>query len=166
MNVKEEIKRHRLPCGPMAVSIDGVCRRSLRDHFDMLLDKLTKETHPEGRNPEDEADLEAQDEFEEQGQVEETDEEKKERMLQEGKMKIDVKRELAKYEAKTAQEPEVEEEEEETDEEAKKRMIKEGKLKVDVKKVVQKYEDKEIPKPKLQGNSKMLQDPSGKIKKR
>lgn len=166
MNAKDEISKHRLPCGPMAISIDGVCRRSLRDHFDMLLDKLTKETHPEGRNPEDEADLEAQDEFEEQGKPEETDEEKRDRMLREGKMKIDVKRELAKYEADTAGEPEVEEEEEETDEEAKKRMIKEGKLKVDVKKVVQKYEDKVLPKPKLQGNSKMLQDPSGKIKKR
>ena len=65
-------------------------------------------------------------------------------------------------------------------------LIKEGKLKADVKKVVQKYEDKIMPKPKptatkpkaktadhseteedeLQGNSKLLQDISGKIKKR
>ncbi len=54
MNVKEEIKKHRLPCGPVTVGIDGVCRRRLRDHFDALLDRLTQETHPEGREAEEE----------------------------------------------------------------------------------------------------------------
>ena len=49
---------------------------------------------------------------------------------------------------------------EETEEEKKKRMIEEGKLKADVKKEVSKYEEK------LMGNSKLLQDPTGKIKKR
>ena len=48
MNTKKEIERHRLPCGPMTVSIDGVCRRRLRDQFDALLDRITQETHPEG----------------------------------------------------------------------------------------------------------------------
>jgi hypothetical protein len=103
-------------------------------------------------------------------------------MLADGKMKIDVKRELSRYEAETANEPEEEEEEEETDEEMKKRLVKEGKLKADVRKVVQKYEDKIMPKPKEkqkpktsdhaeaveeedeeQGNSKLLQRPDGKM---
>jgi len=137
MNTKEEIKRHRLPCGAATVSIESVCRRRLRDHFDAMLDRLTEETHPEGRDPEEE-DL---------------------------------------------NEVDLTEEPEETDEEKKKRMIQEGKLKADVKKIVKRYEDKIMPKPKtkaktsdhsepeedeedLMGNSKMLQDRTGKIQKR
>lgn len=167
MNAKKEIERHRLPCGPVAIAVDGTCRRRLRDHFDSLLDKLTEETHPEGVDKEI-LEMDEQVEMPEEPEQEETDEQKRERMLDEGKMKIDVKRELAKYEAETSEEPEEEEEEEETDDEMKKRLIQEGKLKVDVKKVVQKYEDKVMPKPKekTMGNSKMLQDRSGKIKKR
>lgn len=185
MNPKKEIERHRLPCGPVSIAIDGTCRRRLRDHFDSLLDRLTQETHPEGVDKEI-LEMEEQVEMPEEPEQEETAEEKRARMLDEGKMKIDVKRELAKYEAETSEDPEAEEEEEETDDEMKKRLIKEGKLKVDVRKVVQKYEDKVLPKPKtpakpkaktsdhsepeedeeLMGNSKMLQDISGKIKKR
>ena len=117
MNTKKEIERHKLPCGPMTVSIDGVCRRRLRDHFDALLDRLTKETHPEGVDNE----------------ILEMDEE------------VIVPEPVEK---------------EETDEEKKKRLIEEGKLKAEVKVAVEKH------KNKLMGNSKMLQDPSGKIKKR
>ena len=101
----------------MAVNIEGTCRRRLRDHYDMLLDKLTEEIHPAG-----------------------VDEEI-----------------LAMEEKVEIPEPE---EPEETDQEKKERLIKEGKLKAEVKKEVRKYEEK------LMGNSKMLQDPSGKIKKR
>lgn len=184
MNPKKLIEAHKLPCGPMSVAIDGVCRRRLKDHFDSLLDRLTQETHPSGVD-EEILEMEEQVELPEEPEQEETDEEKREKMLSDGKMKIDVKRELAKYEAETAEEPEEEEEEEETDDEMKKRLIKEGKLKADVKKVVQKYEDKIMPKPKtpakpktsdhsepeeeeedLQGNSKMLQNRTGKINKR
>jgi hypothetical protein len=114
MNVKEEIKKHRLPCGPVTVNIDGVCRRRLRDQFDSLLDRLSEETHPHGRDPEEE-DLDT---------------------------------------------VELQEEKEETRDEKKKRLIAEGKLRAEVSKEVGKY------KEKLMGNSKMLQDPSGKIKKR
>jgi hypothetical protein len=96
MNVKEEIKRHRLPCGAATVSIESVCRRRLRDHFDALLDRLTEETHPEGRDPEDE-DL---DDVELTEEPEETDKEKKERMIQEGKLKAEVKKEVKRYEDK------------------------------------------------------------------
>ena len=117
MNPKKEIERHRLVCGPMTIAIDGVCRRKLRDHFDALLDRLTQETHPEGVD----ADI----------------------------LELDEEVEI----------PEVKEPEE-TDKEKKERLIKEGKLKAEVKKEVQKYEEK------LMGNSRLLQDTSGKIKKR
>ena len=116
MNVKEEINKHRLPCGPMTIAIDGVCRRRLRDHFDALLDRLTQETHPEGKDPEeavDELDLQEQ-----EPEPEESREDKKERLIAEGKLRAEVSKEVGKY------------------------------------------------KEKLMGNSKMLQDPSGKIKKR
>jgi len=116
MNTKKEIERHRLPCGPMTVSIDGVCRRRLRDHFDALLDRLTKETHPEG--------------------------------VEEEILEVD------EVEIPEEKEPE------ESDKDKKKRLIEEGKLKAEVKVAVEKH------KNKLMGNSKMLQDPSGKIKKR
>lgn len=189
MNAKEEIKRHRLPCGPMAVSIESVCRRRLRDSMDALLDKLTRETHPEGVDK-DILEMEEQVDIPEDAEQEETEEQKKERMLREGKMKIDVKKELAKYEAKTTNDSEAGGEE--TDQEMKKRLIQEGKTRADVKKVVQKYEEKIMPKPKeasktkpkaktsdhaepedneprekrLQGNSKLLHDITGKIPKK
>ena len=117
MNPKKEIERHRLPCGPMSISVDGVCRRKLRDQFDALLDRLTQETHPEGVDSE----------------------------ILEMEEEVEI--------------PEVKEPEE-TDKEKKERLIKEGKLKADVKHAVDKY------KEKLQGNSKLLQDITGKIPKR
>ena len=116
MNTKKEIERHRLPCGPMTVSIDGVCRRRLRDHFDALLDRLTQETHPEG--------------------------------VEEEILEVD------EVEIPEEKEPE------ESDKDKKKRLIKEGKLKAEVKHEVEKH------KEKLMGNSKMLQNPTGKIQKR
>jgi len=116
MNTKREIERHRLPCGPVTVAIDGVCRKRLRDQFDALLDQLTKETHPEG----------VDDEILEVDEVEIPEEKRPE----------------------------------ESDKEKKERLIKEGKLKAEVKVAVEKH------KRKLMGNSKMLQDVSGKINKR
>lgn len=117
MNPKKLLERHLLPCGPMSVSVEGVCRRRLRDSMDALLDRLTQETHPDGVDTEI---LEMEEEVE-------------------------------------IPEPE---EPEETDDEKKERMIAEGKLKVDVKKAVKSYEEK------VMGNSKMLQNTSGKINKR
>jgi hypothetical protein len=116
MNTKKEIERHKLPCGPVTVAIDGTCRRRLRDNFDSLLDRLTRETHPGG--------------------------------VDEEILEVD--------EVEIPEDPE----KEESDDEKKKRLIKEGKLKAEVKVAVEKH------KNKLMGNSKMLQDPSGKIKKR
>ena len=98
MNTKKEIERHKLPCGPMTVSIDGVCRRRLRDHFDALLDRLTKETHPEGVEEEileiDEV------EIPEEKEPEESDKDKKKRLIEEGKLKAEVKHEVEKHKEK------------------------------------------------------------------
>lgn len=116
MNAKKEIERHRLPCGPMTVSVDGVCRRRLRDSMDALLDRLTQETHPEGI---DEEILEVDEvEIPEEPEPEETGKEKKDRLIREGKLKAEVKHEVEKHKAK------------------------------------------------LQGNSKLLQDTSGKLPKK
>lgn len=125
---KKLIEQFKIPCGPMAVSVDGVCRRRLRDSMDALLDRITQETHPEGRDPEDD-DLE--------------DDYKK---MQEEERKREAEMEAAAKE--------------ETIEEKKDRLIEEGRMKAEVKKEVSKYEEK------LMGNSRLLQSPSGKIKKR
>jgi hypothetical protein len=117
MNPKKLIEKHQLPCGPMSVSIDGVCRRRLRDSMDALLDRLTQETHPEGVDV-DILEMEEEVEVPEGSEPEETTEQKKERLIEEGKLKAEVKAEVEKY------------------------------------------------KEKLMGNSKLLQDRSGKIKKR
>ena len=182
MKAKELLEAHKIPCGPASIGADAICRRRLRDQFDALLDRLTEEVHPQGVD-EEILEMEEQVDLPEEGEQEETDEQKRERMLQEGKLKIDVKRELAAYEAESADDPEVETEEEETESEMKKRMIREGKLKADVKKVVKKYEDSIMPKPKPatkpktsdhaepedfeededQGNSKLLQRTDGKM---
>lgn len=116
MNAKSLIEKHKIPCGPMTVSVEGVCRRRLRDSFDALLDRLTQETHPEGKDPEeaiDELDLQEQ-----EPEPEESRDEKKKRLIEEGKLRAEVSKEVGKY------------------------------------------------KEKLMGNSKLLQDPSGKINKR
>ena len=91
MKKSEIISAHRLPCGPMEVKVDGVCRRRLRDEYDALLDSLTKLTHPEGKDPED-------DDPDNPLEQEEKLEDKKQRLLEEGKMKADVKNEIRKYE--------------------------------------------------------------------
>lgn len=83
----------------MAVNIEGVCRRRLKDHYDVLLDKLTAEIHPAGVDEEILA-MEEQVEIPEPKEPEETDDEKKERLIKEGKLKADVKKEVQKYEEK------------------------------------------------------------------
>jgi hypothetical protein len=52
MNPKEELEKRRLACGPMSVSVDGVCRRKLDEKYNTLLDRLTHEVHPEYVKPE------------------------------------------------------------------------------------------------------------------
>jgi hypothetical protein len=117
MRAKDLIEKHKIPCGPMSVSVEGVCRRRLRDHLDALLDRLTQETHPEGVDTEI-LEMEEEPEIPEEQEPEETRDEKKKRLIQEGKLRAEVSKEVGKY------------------------------------------------KEKLMGNSKMLQNPSGKIQKR
>lgn len=46
VSIKDKIeKMYRIPCGPVDISADGVCRRSLEDHLDALLDRLTEEVN-------------------------------------------------------------------------------------------------------------------------
>jgi hypothetical protein len=142
MNTKEKIKEHLLPCGPVTVSIDAVCRRRLRDHFDALLDRLTQETHPEGRDPEEE---ELEDEHEMQEEAKKKREETERQLENDDRMMDnDIETMLGH----------------ETLEDKKERLIEEGKMKAEVKKAVRDHEEK------LMGNSKMLQRTDGKIEKR
>jgi len=107
---KKLIEQHKIPCGPMTVSVEGVCRRRLRDSMDALLDRITKVTHPEGRDPDDDdleddykkiQEEERKREAEEEALAkEETIEEKKARLIEEGRMKAEVKKEVSKYEEK------------------------------------------------------------------
>ena len=99
MDAKKLIEKHLLPCGPMSVSVEGVCRRRLRDSMDALLDRLTEETHPEGVDPEI-LEMDEQVEIPEEKEPEETPEEKKKRMISEGKLKADVKKVVKSYEDK------------------------------------------------------------------
>lgn len=148
MNALEEISQHRIPCGPMTVAASGVCRRRLRDSYDKLLDRLTKEIHQEYTPPE----LPKNHKFDEKGDVVQKDELAKRGAAAKNKQKEDEK--MSKEREKNSpQSPEILESKRE-------KMLQEGKLKVDVKREVKEYEEK------LMGNSKMLQDTSGKIKKR
>lgn len=47
MNPKEELEKRRLVCGPLSVSVEGVCRRKLAEKYNTLLDRLTHEVHPD-----------------------------------------------------------------------------------------------------------------------
>ena len=148
MNAYEEIAQHRVPCGPMTVAAGGVCRRRLRDTYDQLLDRLTKEIHQEFVKPE----LPKDHKFDKDGSLIHKDELAKRDAAAKNKQKEDEK--MSKEREKNSpQSPEILESKRE-------KMLQEGKLKADVKKEVKTYEEK------LMGNSKMLQDTSGKIKKR
>lgn len=148
MNALEEISQHRIPCGPMTVAAAGVCRRRLKDSYDQLLDRLAKEIHQEYTPPE----LPKDHEFDKDGSLIHKDELAKRettvKSMQKGKEKAKKEREKNAPHA-----PEILES-------RKEKKLQEGKLKADVKKEVKEYEEK------LMGNSKMLQDTSGKIKKR
>lgn len=146
-------KRYRIPCGPMDISADGVCRRRLRDRFDDLLDKLTEQVHPE--MPESE--VPSGYEMDEKGNlVSEEDKKRKEEAAKaREKAEADVEKELSGFDKALSEIMD-----EEDIDQKKERLIEEGKMKAEVKAEIKKYEEK------LMGNSKMLQDISGKIPKR
>lgn len=107
-------KGYRIPCGPMDIKADAICRRSLKDHMDKLLDRLTMEINPGvPKNEIPKGMIVNEDGFIVGGKGE-TTEERKQRLIEEGKLRTEVQAEIRKY------------------------------------------------KETLQGNSKMLQDISGK----
>ena len=140
-NPKELIKIHKLPCGPVTIGIDGTCRRRLRDHFDALLDKLTQETHPEGADSEI-LEMEEEVEIPEPEEPEETDDERKIRLVREGKLKADVKKMVKKYEEKIMPTP---------------------KAKPKTSNHAEPQFDEEAEEDELEGNSKLLQRQDGKM---
>ncbi len=132
-NPKELIKIRKLPWGPVTIGVGGTCRRRLRDNFDALLDKLTQETHPEGADPEI-LEMEEEVEIPEPKEPEETDEERKSRLVREGKLKADVKKMVTKYEEKIMPKPKT-----------------------------SNHTEPQFDEDELEGNSKLLQRRDGKI---
>lgn len=147
-------KRYRIPCGPMEISADGVCRRRLKDKFDSLLDRLTDELHPELQKPE----IPDGHEVDEDGNIVVKEEKQNLEQAKKAREKAEgeVEKEISGFD-KAFDEMFKGEEDLET---KKQRLIDEGKMKAEVKAEIKKYEEK------LMGNSKMLQDTSGKIQKR
>ena len=142
MNVNTELERHRLPCGPVTVAAGAVCRRRLRDQSDVLLDKLSELTSQEYEAPQAPKDHAIED-----GKVIHNDVKKAQTEQDAARKKAEAK---AKVEAeKKAMEP--------SRAEKKKQMLADAKDKAEVKVKTKEYEEK------LMGNSKLLQDPSGKI---
>jgi hypothetical protein len=97
-SAKEKIEKgYRFPCGPMDVKADTICRRSLRDSMDLLLDRLTLELNPSLPKKEIPSGLEVNEEGLLIGGKGETTEEKKQRLIEEGKIRAEVQFELKKY---------------------------------------------------------------------
>ena len=142
MNVEEELERHRLVCGPMTVAAESVCRRKLRDQYDTLLDKLSELTSQDYQAPEAPKDHSVED-----GKIVHKDAKKAQTEAEAAKKKAEDKQ-RAEAEKKAA---------EPTRAEKKKQMLEDAKDKAEVKVKTKEYEEK------LMGNSKLLQDPTGKI---
>ncbi len=111
---------YQIPCGVMGISADSVCRRSLRSSMDRLLDRLTQEIHPAMESDKLPKGMDA-----------------------DGVNLVEVIKEPIR----------------ETPQERKERLLEEGKIRAEVKMAVKSYEEE------LQGNSKLLQDTSGKIER-
>ena len=124
---KEKIEKlYQVPCGPLDISADSVCRKSLSKGINKVLDRLSSDTTPEppppGKLP--------------KGAVADSEE----------KLIVDKS---------------------ETKEERKERLIEEGKLRAEVRYAVKQYQEGlnpgDLHQENLQGNSKLLQDVTGKI---
>jgi hypothetical protein len=91
-------KGFRIPCGPMDVAADAICRRSLRDGTNTLLDRLTRETNSGIMKPQK---IPSGLEVDEGGQLvdrpRETPDEKRSRLIEEGKLRAEVQMEVKKY---------------------------------------------------------------------
>jgi hypothetical protein len=156
MNIEEEIANHRIPCGPMTMKVDGVCRRKLRDAHNEIMDKLSDLTTQDYTKPQAPKGHEIKDGKIVQKGLGQDPESKSKKMLKEGLAKNKVKLKLKEHAASL----EPEKEPEPALEERKKMMLDEAKMKAEVKVKAKEHEKK------LEGNSKLLQDTSGKINKR
>ena len=156
MNIEEELANHRVPCGPMTVKAEGVCRRTLRDLHNKIMDKLSDLTTQDYIKPEAPQGHEIKDGAIVQKGMEQTPEAKGEKMFEEGLVKNQVKAKLKEH----ADSLQPEAEPEPTQKEKEKELLKEAKIKAEVKVKAKEHEKR------LEGNSKLLQDTSGKINKR
>jgi hypothetical protein len=148
LSVEEQIKLHRVPCGALLVNATGVCRQRLRPGMDKLLDRLTHDLHPEFVPPQAPNDHEITPD----GKVIHKDvlakNKKAGEVMKKGKDK--KKATLEKHSPL----------DEETFKLKKEKMLQDAALKAEVKVKSKEYEEK------LMGNSKLLQDATGKIPKR
>lgn len=124
---KEKIEKfYRVPCGPMDIDADSVCRKSLSQGMDRLLDRLTQDVNPE---------IPPAAKLPKGTTVDET-----------GRLMV---------------------EKSESRDDKKQRLIEEGKLRAEVRLAVKHYQEGLNPgnlrQDTLQGNSKLLQDITGKI---
>jgi len=155
--LKGLLEVHKIPCGPMTVKASAVCRFKLGTDHAKILDRLSflstpeaiKREAPKGHTFGDDGKLVPDN-------VDQTPEAKGMKMFEEGIVKNEVKAKLKEH--ATALEPE--KEPEPTLEERKKEMLREAKAKAEVKVKAREHEKR------LMGNSKLLQDPTGKIQKR
>ena len=164
----QEMSMHRVPCGPVSVNISAPCRRRLRDTFDKLLDKLCEKCHSEMVEPEIPDGYELSDDGkvmdsqylkeQEKAKKEPTLEERRGKMVEEGRMKNEVQAELSQHKDEVM--PKKPEPKEPTLEERRKKLLDEAKMKAEVKVKAKEHE------VRLQGNSKLLQRSDGKIEKR
>lgn len=98
ITTKDKIEKgYRFPCGPMDVKADGTCRKNLKDSMDVLLDRLTMELNPGTPKKEIPPDMDVDEEGFLIGGKGETPEEKKQRLIEEGKLRAEVQFELKKY---------------------------------------------------------------------
>jgi len=155
MNVSEELAKHRVICGPLTVNANGVCRRRLRDVYDKILGDLSRLTTQEFSPPKAPKGHEIQNGKVVPKNVERSPEEKGQKMLDEGIVKNEIKAKLKEHAKKL--EPK---EKEPSSKERQKEMLNAAKMKAEVKVKAKEHETK------LMGNSKLLQDMTGKITKR
>lgn len=91
-------KGFRLPCGPMDVAADSICRRSLKDSTNALLDRLTKETNSEvPKSDKFPKGMEVDDQGRLISKKDESPEERKARLIEEGKLRAEVQAEIKRY---------------------------------------------------------------------
>ena len=148
LTVDDHIKLHQVPCGPLTVKAAGVCRQRLRPTMDKMLDRLTHELHPEYTPPEAPKDHE----FGDDGKLIHKDKLAKNKKAGETMRKgKDKKKAIVEKHSPL---------DKDTLKLKKEKMLQDAKLRAEVKVKSKEYEEK------LMGNSKLLQDPTGKLPKK